>query len=90
MMTCLCALLLAMSPPAQKTPDSPGTSQDVIVIDGRRDPSKIPEAEKRDWQPKELVAVYGKHQDKKGTDSGIFSVAISASGDPPKTSPACT
>jgi len=44
MMTCLCALLLAMSPPAQKSPGSPGTaSQDLIVIDGHKDPSKIPE-----------------------------------------------
>ena len=44
MMTCLCALLLAMSLPVQKAPDSPGTSsQDVIVIDGHKDPSKIPE-----------------------------------------------
>jgi hypothetical protein len=44
MMTCLCALMLAMSPPAQKAPGSPGTaSQDLIVIDGHKDPSKIPE-----------------------------------------------
>ena len=43
-MTCLCALLMAMSPLAQKTPSSPGTaSQDVVVIDGHKDPSKIPE-----------------------------------------------
>jgi hypothetical protein len=44
MMTSLCALLLAMSPPVQQAPTSPGTpSQDVIVIDGHKDPSKIPE-----------------------------------------------
>jgi hypothetical protein len=44
MMTCVCALLLAMSPLPQKAPDSPGTSSpDVIVIDGHKDPSKIPE-----------------------------------------------
>ena len=44
MMTYLCALMLAMSPAAQKAPGSPGTgSQDLIVIDGHKDPSKIPE-----------------------------------------------
>jgi len=36
--------MLAISPDAQKAPGSPGTaSQDVIVIDGHKDPSKIPE-----------------------------------------------
>jgi hypothetical protein len=44
MMTSLCALILAISPPAQKAPGSTGTaSQDLIVIDGHKDPSKIPE-----------------------------------------------
>jgi len=44
MIPCICALLLAMSPSTQKAPNSPGpVSQDVIVIDGHKDPSKIPE-----------------------------------------------
>ena len=45
MMTCLCAFWLAFAPQAPKAPGSPAPSsrEDVIVIDGHKDPSKIPE-----------------------------------------------
>lgn len=45
MMTCLCAFWLAIALQAPKAPGSPAPSsrEDVIIIDGHKDPSKIPE-----------------------------------------------